>query len=91
MLRPFANQLTALSDREAVQLLQLLVQSDIDYPQQMQGLAGVDVPILNIQQQGGLARATLAAMAEQDPQQGETIQVLRIVLRRNVSTVARRC
>jgi hypothetical protein len=76
MLRPLANQLTALSDREAVQLLQLLVQSDIDYPQQMQGLAGVDVPILNIQQQAGLARATLAAMAEQDPQQAGAIQVL---------------
>ncbi|PTN12782.1 hypothetical protein [Nitrosomonas aestuarii] len=75
-MQPLVNQLTTQSDREVVQLLQLLVQSDIDYPQQAQVLTGVDEPLLNVQQQAGLARATLAALAEQDPQQAEAIQVL---------------
>ncbi|SFK17644.1 hypothetical protein SAMN05216302_1001242 [Nitrosomonas aestuarii] len=75
-MQPLVNQLTTQSDREAVQLLQLLAQSDIDYPQQAQVLTGVAEPILNVQQQAGLARATLAALAEQDPQQAETMQVL---------------
>jgi len=75
-MRPLVNQLTTLSDREAVQLLQLLVQSDIDYPQQTQVLTGVDKPILSVQQQADLARTTLAAIAGQDPQQAETMQAI---------------
>lgn len=75
-MRPLANQLTTLSDREALQLLQTLAQADIDYPQQTQVLTGVAEPILNVQQQAGLARTTLAAIAGQDPQQAETMQVL---------------
>lgn len=39
-------------------------------------LTGVAEPILNVQQQAGLARTTLAAIAGQDPQQAETMQVL---------------
>ncbi|GJL74979.1 hypothetical protein [Nitrosomonas sp.] len=75
-MRPLANQLTTLSDREALQLLQTLAQADIDYPQQTQVLTGVDEPILNPQQQAELARATLAAIAEQNPQQAATMRAL---------------
>ena len=64
-----------MNDKKAVQLLQLLVLSDIGYPQHAKALAAFSEPLLNPQQQGELARQTLTAIAEQNLQQAEAIQV----------------
>ncbi|GJL73629.1 MAG: hypothetical protein NMNS01_28280 [Nitrosomonas sp.] len=70
------NQLSILNDQDAIQLLELLAQSDINYTSQAQELTGLTEPPLNAKQQTELARTTLAVIAEQDSQQLETIQAL---------------
>jgi len=75
-MKPPINQLSTLSDDEAVQLLHTLASSDIDYPHYVQELTALSKLPLNPKQQADIARNTLMVMAEQDPQQAEAIIML---------------
>ncbi len=70
------NQLSALSDDKAIQLLHTLASSDIDYSHYAQELTALSNLPLSPEQQADIARSTLMVMAEQNPQQAEVINTL---------------
>ena len=70
------NQLSALSDDEAIQLLHMLASSDIDYPHYAQELTALSKLPLNPEQQADIARETLMVMADQNSQWAEAITAL---------------
>ncbi len=75
-MKSHTNQLSILSDDEAIQLLHTLASSDIDYPHYAQELTALSKLPLNREQQADIAREALMVMAEQNPQQAEAITAL---------------
>ena len=67
------NDLTQLNDDQAIALLQTLARADIDFPHHAQSLTPLAQLPLTPSQQADLARTTLLALAEQNPQQHAAI------------------